>query len=278
MKNFLITLISLFIPCKKKRRNVRDYLRARFNVISNRNPMMIKKYPCFPNALIKKNHRCLIVAPHPDDECIGCGGIISKYASNIDVLIINSSGVARNKKELNAEHMADIRIKEFNQCMNKAKIKNRWIFRIFGTPPMFEDIEKHFDEYLKTVDFKSYDRIFMPHISDGHKEHRYVSTCLLPRLLEKSGFKKSSLAVFYEVWSTIDDPNYFEDISSVVKNKAQLLSIYKSQGGDNYAKRILGLNQYRGLVSRYEYAEAFKIVPMTDFLDQAKKENSDFPV
>ncbi len=277
MKDMLIRLLSLFIPSKKQRRNVRDYLRARFSVNSNRNPMLIKKYPCFPNALIKKNHRCLIVAPHPDDECIGCGGIISKYASNIDVLIVNSSGVARNKKELNAEHMADIRIKEFNQCMDKAKIKNRWIFRIFGTPPMFEQIEAHFDDYLKTINFKSYDRIFMPHVSDGHKEHRYVSACLLPRLLQKSGFKKSALAVFYEVWSPVDSPNYFEDISAVVKNKAKLLNIYKSQGGSNYAKRILGLNQYRGLTTKYEYAEAFRVVPMADFLVEAQKDNSDFP-
>lgn len=277
MKNFIIKFLTIFIPVKKHRRSIRDYLCARFNVYSERNPLLFKKFPCFENGLIKKNSRCLIVAPHPDDECIGCGGIISKYPENIDILIINSSGVARGKKHLSAEKMADIRIKEFNQCMNKAKIKNRWIFRIFGTPPMFEDIEKHFEEYLKNIDFKKYDRIFMPHVSDGHKEHRYVSACLLPRLLQKSGFKKSALAVFYEVWSTIDAPNYFEDISSVVKNKAKLLSVYKSQGGDNYAKRILGLNQYRGLTSKYEYAEAFNIVPINEYMDAAARENEDFP-
>ena len=31
---------------------------------------------------MKTNKNILIIAPHPDDEVLGCGGIMAKYASS----------------------------------------------------------------------------------------------------------------------------------------------------------------------------------------------------
>ena len=37
---------------------------------------------------IKKNDRILIVAPHPDDETIGCGGLMLKYGEQCEILLL----------------------------------------------------------------------------------------------------------------------------------------------------------------------------------------------
>ena len=38
--------------------------------------------------IINNNDRILIIAAHPDDEILGCGGLLSKYASRVETSIL----------------------------------------------------------------------------------------------------------------------------------------------------------------------------------------------
>lgn len=53
------------------------------------------------NLRIKESDRILIVAPHPDDETLGCGGILAKYGEKCDVLLITDGrlGFFQNSTE-----------------------------------------------------------------------------------------------------------------------------------------------------------------------------------
>ena len=90
---------------------------------------------------IKESDKILIIAPHPDDEVIALGGFIAKYHSQIDVLCINSSGVANNANGDNAEEIADMRINEFYDVMKTANVNSYNITKIFGVPPMIKQIK-----------------------------------------------------------------------------------------------------------------------------------------
>lgn len=247
-------------------------LKLLINLIPNRKIRhnLVNKY--FPKNtelvqfIVDKNTKCLMVCPHPDDEMLGCGGTLIKYSDYFDCICMASSGV--KTESIDAESRANLRIEEFNKVMQTLNIKNYWIFKTFGVPPMINQIENLFKEYCSVLDTKKYDYIFLPHPKDNHVEHNFITNDLFKRILKKNGYKKDLKIVFYEVWSPILNPNYFEDISSVVYKKQDILNLYQSQWVKyNLIPRIIGLNQYRGVnANNADYAEAFKVITVTEFL------------
>ncbi len=204
MKKILINLI----PNKNKRRALREIYFPKFT----------------KDISILDDTKCLIVAPHPDDKMLGCGGFMIKYAKNCDCICIGSSGV--KTPDIEAEPRADLRIEEFYKVMDSVGITNRWIFKTFGVPPMLDQMDNHFEEYCKTLDTQKYDYIFLPHPKDGHIEHRYITNNLFKRILKKKGYKNNCKIVFYEVWEALQNINYHEDISSVINLKESILNFY----------------------------------------------------
>lgn len=257
-----------FIPSKKHRSFTRNFLREKFYP-SLRNQMMNKiKYDS--SSLIKPTDKVLVIAPHPDDEVIGCGGIIAKYSSQIDVLCINSSGVKYEWNVESAEEIAQIRCDEFYKVMKLARINKSYIAKIWGIPPMFEDIRSNINNYLKNINLKDYEVIFIPHQFDGHREHRFVGNYLVKKLLKKNGFKKDLKIARYEVWGTLQAPNYYEDITTFVDKKRELIDLYVSRNKAHYADRILALNYYRAIIASFKdvnsFAEAFCVQSIQDYL------------
>lgn len=217
--------------------------------------------------------KMLLIAPHPDDEVIGCGGILVKYSDKFDVICISSSGVAY--QNISAKERSNIRIKEFNRVMDYLGIKNHWIFETFGNPPFIESIEKHFYKYAQKLNFLEYDFIFCPYSYDSHPEHSFITNNLLKRLLKENGCSKDTNICFYEVWTPILRPNYYEEIESVIDDKIKLVKMYSSQliDGWDYDRWIKGLNSYRSMYTRpYKYSEVFRVISMKNYLKNKDSE------
>jgi LmbE family N-acetylglucosaminyl deacetylase len=270
----LIKALCCVIPNKRTRRSVRRSLtRSYANRLVDQghihylNDLLYPEF-CSQDLLIGKKERCLVMAPHPDDEVIGCGGIMAKYPDNFDCMVINSSGVKYKHDTDSADAIAGGRMQEFYAVMAYLGIKNHWIFKIFGDPPHYDQIIAHTAEYLKAVDFKKYKYIFVPDRLDGHREHRFLTNYYLPLLMQEQGYNRHSYICYYGVWSTVSEPNYFEDISQVMDKKEQAILLYKSRtkNVDNYATRIKGLNYYYGLLTNTKYAEAYKVESIREYL------------
>jgi LmbE family N-acetylglucosaminyl deacetylase len=220
----------------------------------------------FPQKIeITAKTKCLFVAPHPDDETIGGGGVMCLYPKNFDVVAMGSSGNAW--QNLTAEQRAKIRTDEFGDVMNALGIKNHWIFQTIGLNGIMQ-MNAHFKEYLKALKTAQYDYIFLPVPHDRHPDHNHIVNKLFKRILRNNGYKEKLRIVFYEIWSLLPNPNCFIDITNVIDHKTKILHLYKSAHVRfQYADTSRALNQYRGMQNNtLGLAKAFFIDSVHNYL------------
>lgn len=199
---------------------------------------------------LNRDDRILVVAPHPDDESIGMGGFMTHYAKRIDVIIL-TDGRRGNPDEtkISSDKLCAIRKDECRSALQTVGIN-----RLF-----FEDVADGTVIMQKRIqcikDFSNYKYIFVPNRMDAHMDHRAAY-----RLFRKIARDNKKVLVEYEVWSPIDRPNFYFDITKYIDNKKKMIKAYESQLETcNYTEMITGLNQYRGESHHLMYAEAFRI-------------------
>ena len=220
-------------------KKLKRFLISKLNGFDLPNPPKIKKWE------IKKDDKICILAPHADDEVIGCGGLLAKYGKQCDVILLTDGAFNGD------ENIQKIREDEFTKVMNFLKIENFSFMRAKDT-----QLVEAYDLFEK-IDFSKYNYVIMPHPFDPHKDH-VVPQAFFKKLKNKKQLKAK--AVYYEVWGTMNEPTNFVDISDVVETKRKAIEMYESQKNIDYAGRILGLNHYRGMRHNVEFAEAYTIV------------------
>lgn len=214
---------------------------------------------------IKDDDRLLIIAPHPDDECIGVGGILAMYASLCKVVVLTDgrqgqSGVA-------PETEREIRKREFAREMQEAGIRDYEMLD-------YEDgsLMQHTD-CLEGEDLTSFTKIFVTGTHDGHPDHTaaYIS---LSQALKKQ-MVVSANVYLYEVHTPLRDVTHMLDITEVMEKKLNLIRCHQSQlTGLPYDKLAESLAGYRALQNRtdYRYIETYTYMSLDDELDSGALE------
>jgi LmbE family N-acetylglucosaminyl deacetylase len=199
---------------------------------------------------------CLVVAPHPDDELIGLGGLMCMFPDCFDVVCLASAG--RDAHGMKAEEMSRRRIGDFGRIMSRLGIRRGFIFEYHGGDMCGGFYRKNMAGYMHAVDLNDYDYIFLPHPHDAHPDHMLVLP--LVRAMAKKQGARSLTLVFYEVWSPMPDPNSWVDVEGALDRKSRLIRMYSIGGG--YAGPMEGLARYRAMsltgFSR-RYVEAFRV-------------------
>jgi len=194
--------------------------------------------------VIKPTDKIAILSPHPDDEMIGCGGLLCKYGSQCDVYLLTDGRYG--DPDINPKKMVEIRLKEFTSVMNIVNVNS---YKCLG----IEDshLLENKKEFSK-LSLKEYDYILIPNPSDSHPDHMAVS-----RMLKKQQYGTAQI-VYYEIWNTLN-PTHYIDITDVKDKKASIINMYKSQTKHiNYSDRILSLNHYRGICHNLDYEESYQ--------------------
>ena len=217
--------------------------------------------------------KVLVVAPHPDDELLGCGGTLLRRRSEeatLGWLIMTkiSEDYGWSKKNVRE------RKSEIEQVRDRLGIRQKDFFQLgFSTTrldsiPMVDLIKKVSEVFQA---FQP-EEILIPHQGDVHSDHRItyeaVTSCTkwfrYPSVKRVLVYETLSETEFNFDPSQTFSPNVFVDISPFFKQKLELLRIYSSELGEFPFPRsetaIMALAQFRGASSGFEYAEGFKLL------------------
>jgi N-acetylglucosamine malate deacetylase 1 len=202
----------------------------------------------------------LVIAPHPDDETIGCGGTLCLHKQRGDrVAVVFLTSGELGLKQLPREKAWAVREKEARAA---AKILGLAKVEFLRQPDwMLGDHLNAAAHALRPVLLAEQPLLIsVPHEDEWHPDHQAALPMLRPALRNWRGTSPEVRA--YEIWTPLTAHDHVEDISRVMPRKLKALRAHRSQLAEfNYERAVRGLNAFRGeLAAKCRYAEVFQTV------------------
>lgn len=221
--------------------------------------------------------RVLVVAAHPDDEILGCGGTMALHSQRGDevYVLILGEGVTSRDEQRDREG----REKEIAELKHQVEAANK----IVGTKKsfLFDFPDNRFDslpllDIIKVIEKVKNEikpcTIYTHHQGDLNIDHQITFKAVLTacRPLENESVKS---IYSFEIpssteWSADSSkyfiPNYFVNIEESLDKKTNAMKAYTNEIRDfphpRSGKALEILAQSRGIISGFKYAEAFMVV------------------
>jgi len=219
-----------------------------------------------------KNQCLLVIAPHSDDEVLGCGGLISKIkkeGGKVFVLIFNLGFEKDDTKESQEK-----RKNEVKEAMNVLKVDGYHL--VNDQPDNNRDLDVEplhsLIEVIESTSSVSLEKITptivaIPTIFSHHQDHVHVHHACIAALRPIST-PVSNIVLSYEApehsrWSAsgVFEPNLFVEIDDVIENKIIAFNKYRSQirPGSRDDDSIRNQAKYRGQEVGKNLCEAFYV-------------------
>lgn len=200
--------------------------------------------------------RIMVIAPHPDDELFGCGGVLLKAISKgAEVTVVYlTDGPRGDRGEV---------VKREAQNMCKAWGVDTVFLGHF--PRAIPERDDHFAELIRSVKPQV---VFTPFMLDDHDDHRRASQLLWTSFRDDSEFATEIWA--YQIYSTVL-PNVVVNVTDRMEEKLTWVRRYKSVSGNrdwaNYVQGMGAVNSRYIPSSEAVWAEAFFVVPSKEYFD-----------
>jgi N-acetylglucosamine malate deacetylase 1 len=196
----------------------------------------------------------LVIAPHPDDDVIGCGGTIRLHRNyGHEVFIVYLSDGERGIKNLNATKTAELRKYEAANAVRHLDVPEDHLYHLHLKDGDLINHSGSNYEFRQILERSNPDVIYVPSFVESQRD-LYASNVLL-----KNNLIKDVIIAAYEIWTPLI-PNRLVNITDVIDDKRNAILEHASQLKElEYVDAILGLNRYRAAMFRKEsmYAEAF---------------------
>ncbi|HEX5495283.1 MAG TPA: PIG-L deacetylase family protein [Mycobacteriales bacterium] len=221
----------------------------------------------------------MVVAPHPDDEVLGCGGVIANHrvAGRAVHLVYLTSG-ERGSPHHGPEELGRLREEEAVAAAGVLDVpKSELTFLRLPDGGIDPADREQVGQTVRLLRDVRPGLVYLPHPADGSFDHR-AAFALCWRAARMAGSRNYPewgtgphwvpTILGYEVWSPIADPQYTEDITGVLDRKLQALSRYSSQTSatkgagvaDIVGASAAHLSGFRGATATGGHREAFQVL------------------
>jgi N-acetylglucosamine malate deacetylase 1 len=201
----------------------------------------------------------LVIAPHPDDEAIGCGGTICLHVDGGDRVAVVFLTSGESGLTGAAEDEAR-RVRE-GEARNAARILGVSAVTFLRLPDhhLEEDIASGAKALRPILEREKPEVVYLTHERDFHPDHR-ATVRIVERALAGAPMPAPVL-LSYEILTPVAEYDYAQDISHVMERKLKALRAHRSQIRQfRYDTAVRALNRYRGVVARSGlYAEVFRL-------------------
>lgn len=222
------------------------------------------------------NDTVLVIAAHPDDEILGCGGAMARHIKQGDnvISVILAEGITSRDKIRNR----DIHENELSELAKAAKKANEILgvktLRMFDLPDNRMDsidrldivkvVESFIEEYKPDI-------VYTHHNGDVNIDHRRIQEAVITACRPIPGNHFVKRILFFETassteWMTPHSapaflPNWYVDISETLTDKLKALEAYESEMREwphaRSIKALEYLGKWRGANIGVNAAEAF---------------------
>jgi N-acetylglucosamine malate deacetylase 1 len=215
--------------------------------------------------------KLLVIAPHPDDEVLGCGGTIIKHSSNGDEVYLCI--VTRPYTPDWPEDEINLRRDEVVRVNKILGIKKT--FRLDLPTVKLDTLpQKELNRAISQVlDMVQPEVVYIPHRGDVNKDHQLVFDAAMVATRPRPGSTINKV-ICYETLSETEwgapsrentfIPNVFVDISKTLATKLKALSEYKTElkrfPHPRSLEAVTALSKTRGSSIGAKAAEAFMLI------------------
>ena len=215
--------------------------------------------------------RTLVVAPHPDDEILGCGGtLLRRKAEGGTLAWLIVSGMTEGE----GWSLQQIRQRDEEIAKVASMVGFDEVFNLRLPPARLDELPKGSLVSAFSAVFKSFapEEVLVPHRGDVHSDHRVtyeaVAACAkwfrYPSVRRVLAYEAVSETEFGLSRETAFQPNFFVDIGVYLERKLEIMTVYDSELGEfpfpRSLRAIRALAEYRGSSAGFIAAEAFELL------------------
>lgn len=212
--------------------------------------------------------KILVIAVHPDDETLGCGGTLLKHQMNGDEI----HWLICTQTDPSAEFFS-IRLQEIEKAASLYRFKSvhRLGLRTMNIDQYsMSDLIMQISQVIKEIQPEI---LYLPFAHDVHTDHRiifeaaysctksfrypFIKKVLMMETLSETEFAPPMSQNGFT-------PNVFVDITPFIEKKIEILNIFKSEISYHPFPRsdqtVKALAMLRGATASCEYAESFVLL------------------
>lgn len=200
--------------------------------------------------------KALVFAPHPDDETLGCGGLLAAYqAANIPTvaILVTSGDFGEHGKQGSA-----VREEETRAAAHILGIESVAFWKEKDRSVRCD--EPSIEAARSAIIASGADLILAPSFNEIHPDHRATAWLVIEATRRLVAEGKELRIAMYEVGAPLARVDILIDITAFEAKKREAIAVYHSQLNISpYDEYIFALNHFRTytLPPQVKYAEAY---------------------